>query len=114
MNNKMQRGKRGDPNYRQITAMVPRDLALKFKARCAEKDEDMSGVVEEIIMRWLQDLDEDSSRKTDVTATVFLRLLAQGKRPSDTEVVEAARASDVQMKELLMLRDRLFPNSREE
>ena len=40
----------------------------------------------------------------------FLRLLADGSRPSDFQIVELAHVSGISEEKLIELRDRLFPN----
>jgi hypothetical protein len=49
------RGKRGDPNYKLISAYIPKEIALKFKTICAATEMDQSQAMEEMITIWIQE-----------------------------------------------------------
>lgn len=49
------RGKRGDPNYKLISAYIPKELALRFKTICAATEIDQSQAMEEMIAIWTQE-----------------------------------------------------------
>jgi hypothetical protein len=49
------RGKRGDPNYKLISAYIPKELALRFKTICAATETDQSQAMEEMIAIWTQE-----------------------------------------------------------
>jgi hypothetical protein len=59
-----QRGKRSDPNYKQLSGLVPVELFRKFKAKCAEWGTDLSTAIEEAVNLWLQ------SKESNTIATV--------------------------------------------
>lgn len=49
-----QHGKRGNPDYAQVTGMVPAELRRRFKAKVALEGKDMSSVLEDLIRAYLE------------------------------------------------------------
>jgi hypothetical protein len=43
-----------NPEYHQLSVYVPKNLALKFKAKCTEKGLELSSKVTEFIEEWLK------------------------------------------------------------
>jgi hypothetical protein len=107
-----QRGKRGDPNYKQVSGQVPRDLAVRFKARCAEQEVSVSDTLELLIRYWLErppDSPLDAEGNKGDAPSLFLRKVVNGIIPSDHEIEALARTLDVPENSLYELRSRLFP-----
>lgn len=48
------RGKRGDPNYSQVSGYINKDVALQFKIVCTAKEISQSEALEEAIAAWLK------------------------------------------------------------
>ena len=96
--------KRKDPDYEQVTGHISRDVARRFKIFCTEQRITIAHALEEAIGLYLQ-----IKQPNEVDSSAFLKMLAQGKRPSDAEISEASEALEVTEEELLDLRDRLFP-----
>jgi hypothetical protein len=46
-------GKRGDPDYRQVSAYVRKDTHQKVKMALLEEDRDFSELVEDLLRDWL-------------------------------------------------------------
>jgi hypothetical protein len=46
-------GRRNNPDYSQITALVPKDLAKKFRLYCTEQEIQLTDAVEEAIKEYL-------------------------------------------------------------
>lgn len=46
-------GRRNNPDYSQITALVPKDLAKKFRVYCTEQEIQITDAVEEAIKEYL-------------------------------------------------------------
>ncbi len=56
-----QRGKRSDPNYKQLSGLVRVEVFRKFKVKCAEMEIDLSSAIEEAALLWLQAKDTAQS-----------------------------------------------------
>lgn len=111
-----QRGKRGDPNYKQVSGQIPRDIAARFKARCAEREVSVSEALESLIRYWLSfplDAPHDVFMKRGEEAEKFLRNVVNDTIPSDHEVHELSRTLGVPEESLYELRSRLFPGHNE-
>jgi len=96
--------RRKDPNYEQITGHVAREIARRFKIFCTEQRITIAHALEEAIELYLQ-----TKQPNEMDSSAFLKMLAQGKRPSDAEISEACEVLEITEEELLSLRDRLFP-----
>ena len=46
--------RRGNPAYRQFSAYVPDDLYRRFKSKLALENRDLSEVMEQLIVGWLE------------------------------------------------------------
>jgi hypothetical protein len=46
--------RRKNPNYKQISAYIPTELAVRLKAECALKQSEISEVVEKQVKEWLE------------------------------------------------------------
>jgi post-segregation antitoxin (ccd killing protein) len=47
------RAKHSNPEYVQMTVYVPRELRNRVKARLAEQELELSGLVEDMLSEWL-------------------------------------------------------------
>jgi len=47
------RGKRGDSDYKVISAYIPKDLAIRFKTICAATETNQSKAIEEMVNNWV-------------------------------------------------------------
>ncbi|MBW4636200.1 MAG: hypothetical protein KME30_31275 [Iphinoe sp. HA4291-MV1] len=103
----LQRGRRGDSNFKQVTGLIPKALALRFKALCAGTERDMSGVIEELIADWVKKQEHPAHLDGVLDPVTFLKKLVSGTRPTDAEIVEIARALDIQEESLFSFCDRL-------
>lgn len=109
-----QRGKRGDPNFKQVTGLIPKALALRFKALCAGTEQDMSGVIERLVANWVEEQEHPSELDRDVASVTFLKKLVNGIRPTDAEIVEIAHTFDIREESLFSFCDRLVPETKGE
>lgn len=48
-----------NPNFHQLCVYVPKEMAVKFKARCVERGLGQSEVVTEFIDNWLKELEQE-------------------------------------------------------
>ncbi|NEQ24766.1 MAG: hypothetical protein F6K28_37820 [Microcoleus sp. SIO2G3] len=46
-----------NPDYHQLCVYVPKEMAVKFKARCVERGLGQSEVVTDFIDKWLKELE---------------------------------------------------------
>lgn len=46
--------KRNDPDYTQVSGLIPKALKRKFKAKVALEGDDMSGVLETLIQAYVE------------------------------------------------------------
>ncbi|MBW4512931.1 MAG: hypothetical protein KME64_41550 [Scytonematopsis contorta HA4267-MV1] len=119
-----QRGKRADPNYKQITGMVPKQLALYFKARCAELETDMSKVLEMLVRSWL--LNPTKPEAPNPLAQLVLDnyprlleigdikperldVLVMGEKPCVGDLAKLAHNLSLEEEYLVELRNKSFP-----
>ncbi|KAB8333587.1 hypothetical protein SD80_012380 [Scytonema tolypothrichoides VB-61278] len=109
-----QRGKRGDPNFKQVTGLIPKALALRFKALCAGTERDMSGVIEQLIVDWVEKQEHPAPSDGILDPVIFLKKLVNGTRPTDAEIVEVARALDIQKESLFSFCDQLTAKTKGE
>lgn len=109
-----QRGKRGDPNFKQVTGLIPKALALRFKALCAGTERDMSGVIEQLVTDWVEKQEHPTPLDGVLDPVTFLKKLVNGTRPTDAEIVEMARTFDIREESLFSFCDRLVPEAKGE
>jgi len=87
-------------------------MAVRFKARCAEREVSVSDTLELLIRYWLElppDSPLDQGSNKDDLPSLFLRQVVNGIMPSDPEIEALASTLDVPGKALFELRSRLFP-----
>lgn len=85
----------------QIKILIPAALKKRFQRWCLDNDVNMSRVLRSEI----EDLCEGRS------AARFLRALAKGQQPPNSEVVKLAEILEVETEELMKVRDCLFQES---
>lgn len=44
-----------NPNYNQMTAYVPKDIAVKFKTLLASRELEQSEVITSLIIKWIEE-----------------------------------------------------------
>jgi hypothetical protein len=82
----------------QIKILIPSDLKKRFQRWCLDNDVSMSRVLRSDI----EDHCEGHS------AASFLRALAKGQRPPNSEVVKLAEILEVDTEDLMKVRNCLF------
>lgn len=85
----------------QIKILIPAELKKRFQRWCLDNDVNMSSVLRSDI----EDICEGRS------AASFLRALAKGQQPPNSQVVKLAEILDVETEALMKVRDCLFEES---
>lgn len=52
-----------NPDYMQLYSYVPRAIGVKFKALCATHELEQSEVVEKLITKWIEELENEEKQK---------------------------------------------------
>lgn len=50
----MAAGRRTDPNYSQVSGYLPKDLVIRFKVTCTQKELSQTDALEQAIDAWLE------------------------------------------------------------
>lgn len=56
----MAAGRRTDPNYSQVSGYLPKDLVIRFKVTCTQKELSQTDALEQAIDVWLQQNEKPS------------------------------------------------------
>jgi hypothetical protein len=121
-----------------IRGRVPESVRARFKSACALLGRDMSGVLSELIERWLEEVEPQLPTSepevpkvqpksiaelvqqnfyqllTDGKITPdHLKAIAAGEKPSNADLSQIAHTLNMREEDLLQMRDRSFPNQPE-
>ncbi len=55
--------KKRDPNYKQLSGQIPKDIVIRFKAECAKRETTISEQMELLIQQWFEELDSTPENK---------------------------------------------------
>ncbi len=126
--------KRKDPNFEQVTGLVPKDLSRRFKQFLAWKGFKISDGVTEAIEFYLEHHEpKQIAALKPIPETIAelvrqnyfallsdgeikpesLRAIADGENPSNAELLRIAQILDIKEEDLLAMRDRTFSKGRD-
>ena len=61
MNDLLKMDRRRNPNYKQVTGHIPKDMYLTFKTACIQRETNQSEAIEEAVTLWLEQ-DKDKNK----------------------------------------------------
>ncbi|MDZ8260618.1 hypothetical protein [Nostoc sp. ChiQUE01b] len=95
-----------------LRTRIPKEIHREFKKASIDDGRTMEDIAADLIQDWLDERnisqENVSNRNYDLAATTFLTMLANGIRPSDSELQEVAHATNIEIELLYLLCDKLF------